>query len=157
MSGDAAAKQLQWTSCRPLEPQHHHLHPSGQGLPILLHQLSAPLHQDLEWLYYPMPKNVSWLGRSVISSLLAYDPAHRVPAHVILHHPWFERHSFSPHPWVTRGWPCLREPVMFPPHPWVTRRCPGYRGPLGPCGRPSFALHNYALRNCRLQNCALRN
>ena len=52
--------------------------------------------------YYPMPENVSRLGRSVISSLLAYDPARRVPAELILHHPWFERasdeQSLSPPP-----------------------------------------------------------
>ena len=48
--------------------------------------------------YYTMLENVSWLGRLIISSLLAYDPSHRIPAKVILHHPWFEKNSFSPPP-----------------------------------------------------------
>lgn len=46
--------------------------------------------------YYPIPENVSRLGRSVISSLLAYDPARRVPASLILDHPWFEKASDEP-------------------------------------------------------------
>lgn len=40
--------------------------------------------------YYQVPDHVSELARSVISSLLSYEPASRVPAWAILEHPWFK-------------------------------------------------------------------
>ena len=45
---------------------------------------------------YGVPEGVSRLGRNVISSLLAYDPARRVPAEILLHHPWFEKATDEP-------------------------------------------------------------
>ena len=39
--------------------------------------------------YYHVPSSVSQLARSVIGSLLMYDPSSRVPAWAILAHPWF--------------------------------------------------------------------
>ena len=39
--------------------------------------------------YYHVPSGVSQLARSVIGSLLTYDPSSRVPAWAILAHPWF--------------------------------------------------------------------
>ncbi len=44
--------------------------------------------------YYQVPEHVSYLARSVISSLLTYDPTQRVPALAILEHPWF-KHTAS--------------------------------------------------------------
>lgn len=49
--------------------------------------------------YYQVPDHVSELARSVIGSLLAYDPSSRVPAWAILTHPWFTlvtEESFTP-------------------------------------------------------------
>ena len=46
--------------------------------------------------YYPMPDQVSFLGRSVISSLLAYEPEKRVPAAAILEHSWFKKAAEDP-------------------------------------------------------------
>lgn len=43
--------------------------------------------------YYQVPDSVSYLARSLISSLLAYEPEKRVPAEAILEHPWFTRAS----------------------------------------------------------------
>lgn len=40
--------------------------------------------------YYQVPEHVSELARSLIGSLLAYDPSSRVPAWAILTHPWFQ-------------------------------------------------------------------
>ncbi len=40
--------------------------------------------------YYQIPEHVSALGHSLIASLLAYDPSHRVPAWALLEHPWFQ-------------------------------------------------------------------
>lgn len=40
--------------------------------------------------YYQIPDHVSDLARSLIGSLLAYDPSSRVPAWAILAHPWFK-------------------------------------------------------------------
>ena len=40
--------------------------------------------------YYQVPDHVSELVRSLISSLLAYEPGSRVPAWAILVHPWFK-------------------------------------------------------------------
>ena len=50
---------------------------------------------------YQVPDHVSELARSLISSLLAYDPNHRVPAWAILDHPWFKHAmdgNFTPVP-----------------------------------------------------------
>ena len=41
------------------------------------------LYAKIQSGYYTMPENVSWLGRTVITSLLAYDPSDRVPSRVI--------------------------------------------------------------------------
>jgi tribbles-like protein len=46
--------------------------------------------------YYPMPENISSLAKSVISSLLAYDPSQRVPAEAIIEHPWFRKATDEP-------------------------------------------------------------
>ena len=46
--------------------------------------------------YYPMPGNVTLLAKSVITSLLVYDPSRRVPAEAILEHPWFRLASNKP-------------------------------------------------------------
>ena len=46
--------------------------------------------------YYPMPENISSLAKSVISSLLAYDPSQRVPAAAIIEHPWFRKATDDP-------------------------------------------------------------
>lgn len=43
--------------------------------------------------YYQVPDSVSYLARSLISSLLAYEPEKRVPAEAILDHPWFTQAS----------------------------------------------------------------
>lgn len=43
--------------------------------------------------YYQVPDSVSYLARSLISSLLAYEPEKRVPAEAILDHPWFAQAS----------------------------------------------------------------
>lgn len=43
-----------------------------------------------------MPENVSSLAKSVIGSLLAYDPSKRVPAEAILEHPWFRKATDEP-------------------------------------------------------------
>lgn len=51
--------------------------------------------------YYPMPENVSSLAKSVISSLLAYDPSKRVPAEAILEHPWFRKATDDPPAYCT--------------------------------------------------------
>lgn len=40
--------------------------------------------------YYQVPEHVSCLARSLISSLLTYDPTQRVSAVAILDHPWFK-------------------------------------------------------------------
>ncbi len=51
--------------------------------------------------YYHTPDHLSYLARTVIASLLAYEPQHRVPATVILEHPWFTQASdelWSPPP-----------------------------------------------------------
>lgn len=39
---------------------------------------------------YQVPEHVSELARSLISSLLAYEPGSRVSASEILEHPWFK-------------------------------------------------------------------
>ena len=51
--------------------------------------------------YYQVPDSVSYLARSLISSLLAYEPEKRVPAEAILEHPWFTQAS---------------DQVLMPPH-----------------------------------------
>ena len=56
------------------------------------------LYAKIQSGYYTMLENVSWLGRSVITSLLAYNPSDRLPASIILHHPWLEKNSFPPPP-----------------------------------------------------------
>ena len=56
------------------------------------------LYAKIQSGYYTMPENVSWLERTVITSLLAYDPSDKVPSRVILYHPWLERNSSPPHP-----------------------------------------------------------
>lgn len=43
--------------------------------------------------YYQTPDHLSYLARNVISSLLVYEPEQRVPADVILEHPWFTHPS----------------------------------------------------------------
>ena len=43
--------------------------------------------------YYQVPDSVSYLARSLISSLLAYESEKRVPAEAILDHPWFTQAS----------------------------------------------------------------
>ncbi len=40
--------------------------------------------------YYQVPDHVSELARSLISSLLAYEPGKRIPAWAVLEHPWFK-------------------------------------------------------------------
>ena len=40
--------------------------------------------------YYQVPDHVSELARSLISSLLAYEPSKRISAWAILEHPWFK-------------------------------------------------------------------
>ena len=40
--------------------------------------------------YYQIPEHVSPLGRSLIASLLVYEPSQRVPAWALLQHPWFQ-------------------------------------------------------------------
>ncbi len=40
--------------------------------------------------YYQVPEHVSYLARSLISSLLTYDPTQRASALAILEHPWFK-------------------------------------------------------------------
>lgn len=51
--------------------------------------------------YYQVPEHVSELARSLIGSLLAYEPSSRVPAWAILTHPWFQHamdENFTPVP-----------------------------------------------------------
>ena len=85
------------------------------------------LYAKIQSGYYTMPENVSWLGRMVITSLLAYDPSDRVLARVILYHPWLERNSSPPHPCLTSrlGEPLSRlgKPMMI--FPCLTSKCPG--------------------------------
>ena len=53
---------------------------------------SSPLHlfSKVRSGYYHVPDNVSVLVRSLISSLLAYEPGRRVSAWSVLEHPWFK-------------------------------------------------------------------
>ena len=46
--------------------------------------------------YYHMPESISFLARAVIGSLLAYEPATRMPAADILQHPWLVRATDEP-------------------------------------------------------------
>ena len=46
--------------------------------------------------YYHTPDHVSYLARTLISSLLVYEPHLRVPAEVVLEHPWFTQASDEP-------------------------------------------------------------
>ena len=48
--------------------------------------------------YYNVPDSVSYLVRTLISSLLCYDPERRVSARAILEHPWFSQASDEPLP-----------------------------------------------------------
>ncbi len=45
--------------------------------------------------HYQVPEHVSYLARSLIGSLLTYDPAQRVSAVAILEHPWFKHVTFE--------------------------------------------------------------
>jgi len=46
--------------------------------------------------YYHIPDHVSYLARSLISSLLTYEPNKRPSPEAILHHPWFSRTPDEP-------------------------------------------------------------
>ena len=48
--------------------------------------------------YYHIPDHVSYLARTLIGSLLAYDPHKRVSASAVLEHPWFSRAYDEPMP-----------------------------------------------------------
>lgn len=41
--------------------------------------------------YYDVPDHVSYLARSLISSLLAFEPHRRASPDTVLRHPWFSR------------------------------------------------------------------
>ena len=73
---------------------------------------SSPLHlfSKVRSGYYQVPSHVSELARSLISSLLAYEPENRVPAWAVLEHPWFKHASNA-----SSFMPVLPAPSLPPP------------------------------------------